>query len=295
LKLAGIDIGSNAMRLLIGEVVEFNDKIHISKLSLIRLPIRLGSDVFDHGEISIQKEKDFINGMSAFKTIMDIHKVEGYRACATSAMRGANNGPSIVEKTRKETGISIEIIDGDTEAEIILSTFHLLSLEEHTPYLYIDVGGGSTEISLLLNGKSAASHSFKIGTVRILGNNVKDEEWSSMLAWVKELKREFHPKKAIGSGGNINKIIKLCCNDNENIMDVSLMKALLNEMEAMSVKERMLQWDLRSDRADVIVPASNIYLKVLEKAGISTIIIPKIGLADGLLYKQYSSAKQFLK
>ncbi len=292
MKFAGIDIGSNAMRLLIGEVTEFNNKTHISKLSLVRLPIRLGSDVFENGEISDQKKIDFIKGIGAFKSIMDIHKVQGYRACATSAMRGASNGKQLVEKTREKTGIDIEIIDGDTEAEIILSTFHLLSLEKHTPYLYIDVGGGSTEISLLLNGKSAASHSFKIGTVRILGNNVEKSEWTSMLSWVKELKNEFKPTLAIGSGGNINKIIKLCCQNDENTMDVRRMKALLNEMKTMSVRERMLQWDLRSDRADVIVPASNIYVDVLDQAGISTIIIPKIGLADGLLYKQYIHEKE---
>lgn len=291
MKFAGIDIGSNAMRLLIGEVIELNSKVHISKLSLVRLPIRLGGDVFDTGEISPQKEKDFIKGMEAFKIIMDIHKVEAYKAFATSAMRTAKNGNEVVDEVFKETGIEIEIIDGEKEAEIIQSTFHLLSLEKNIPYLYIDVGGGSTEISLLINGKSKASHSFMIGTVRMLQNKVPEGEWDKMLSWVDILKEKYHPKIAIGSGGNINKIIKLFYQNNEQILNVDLIRSLLEEMENLTIEERMQKWDFRSDRADVIVPAAQIYLNVLDHAGIQTIFIPKIGLADGILYHLYSEAK----
>lgn len=279
------------MRILIGEVYDLNNEIHISKLSLVRLPIRLGSDVFNDGRISSQLKRDFIKGMQAFKLIMDIHKVEGYKACATSAMRTANNGINIVKDTLDETGLEIEIISGDQEAEFILSTFHLLSLKQDIPYLYIDVGGGSTEISLLINGKAEASHSFEIGTVRILQNKVKENEREAMLTWVDELKEKFKPKFAIGSGGNINKIIKLCCHDNENILQVELMRSLSAELQKVTLLERMQRWDLRSDRADVIIPAAQIYLDVVDHAGISSIMIPKIGLADGLLYSLYKELK----
>lgn len=292
MKFAAIDIGSNAMRLLIGEVLEMDNKVHISKLSLVRLPIRLGSDVFNEGRISQGKEEDFIQGMEAFKIIMNIHKVEDYRAYATSAMRTAENGLEVAEKVLEKTGIQIRIIDGDEEADIILSTFHLLALNENTPYLYIDVGGGSTEISLLIDGKAKASHSFQIGTVRMLENSVEKGVWDEMLTWVDVLKEKYHPKVAIGSGGNINKIIKLCCNDNEIEMNKELMRSLLSEMEEMTIQERMLKWDLRSDRADVIVHASSIYLNVMDHAGIESILIPKIGLADGILYHLYNEAME---
>lgn len=292
MKFGGIDVGSNAMRLLIGEVVEVDNKVHISKLSLVRLPVRLGSDVFDNGMISPQKEIDFIRGMEAFRLIMGIHQVSDYRACATSAMRNALNGADIAEKTFQKTGIDLEIIDGDKEGEIILSTFHLLSLDQNKPYLYIDVGGGSTEISLLIDGKAEMTHSFNVGTVRMLSNKIPEGEWENMLSWADDVSSKYKPEFAIGTGGNINKIIKLCCQNNEMIMDVNLMRQLSETMSTMTIQERMLRWDLRSDRADVIVPAAQIYLNVLEHVGISSIIVPKLGLADGLLYSMFKKAME---
>ena len=292
MKFGGIDVGSNAMRLLIGEVIEVDNIVRISKLSLVRLPVRLGGDVFENGIISPQKEVDFINGMEAFRIIMGIHQVSDYRACATSAMRNALNGADIAEKTFKKTGIDLEIIDGDKEGEIILSTFHLLSLDQNKPYLYIDVGGGSTEISLLIGGKAEMSHSFNVGTVRMLSNKIPEGEWDNMLAWADDVSSRYKPEFAIGTGGNINKIIKLCCQNNEMIMNVNLMRQLSETMSNMSVQERMIRWDLRSDRADVIVPASQIYLNVLEHVGISSIIVPKLGLADGLLYSMFKKAME---
>jgi exopolyphosphatase/guanosine-5'-triphosphate,3'-diphosphate pyrophosphatase len=292
MKLAAIDIGSNAMRLLVGEVYEQNGMININKSSLVRLPVRLGTDVFETGKISREKADRFIKGMEAFNIIRNIHKVESIRACATSAMRSAQNSGELIKETYDKTGLKIEIIDGQTEADIILSTFHLLDLENDVPYLYIDVGGGSTEISLLINGKSMASHSFKIGTVRMLTNKVKPETKMKMLEWVDRLKNEYHPQKAIGSGGNINKLVKLCCPLSEHEMDVSALKAIYDVMKDMTPSERMIAWELRSDRADVIVPASEIYLGILEHAGINTIIVPKIGLADGLLYNMYLDLKK---
>ena len=287
MKLAAIDIGSNAIRLLIGEVYEHNGLVNIDKLSLVRLPIRLGTDVFETGYISTEKAVDFIKGMQAFNIIKNIHKVKELRACATSAMRNAGNGKELVNKTLNETGIKIEIIDGQTEADIILSTFHLLSLEEDVPYLYIDVGGGSTEISLLINGKAMASSSFNIGTVRMLIGKVKPETRSKMLTWVDHLKSEYHPQKVIGSGGNINKLIKLCCPLSENEMDVTALQSIYDSMKSLSAEQRMVEWGLRSDRADVIVPASEIYLSIMKHSDINRVLVPKIGLADGLLYNMY--------
>ena len=287
MKLAAIDIGSNAIRLLIGEVYEQNGKVNISKSSLVRLPVRLGADVFETGSVSPEKAKDFIKGMEAFNIIKNIHEVKGLRACATSAMRNAKNGKELVKETFNKTGIEIEIIDGQTEADIILSTFHLLSLEKDMPYLYIDVGGGSTEISLLINGKAMASSSFNIGTVRMLTGKVNPETRSKMLTWVDHLKSEYQPQKAIGSGGNINKLIKLCCPLSENEMNISALRSIYKAMKILTPKERMINWGLRPDRADVIVPASEIYMSVMDHAGIDMILVPKIGLADGLLYNMY--------
>jgi exopolyphosphatase/guanosine-5'-triphosphate,3'-diphosphate pyrophosphatase len=291
LKYAGIDIGSNAMRLLIAELIDVSNEVSFTKLGYVRLPIRLGSDVFKTGEISPEKEADFIKGMEAFKLIMGIYKVKDYKAYATSAMRTAINGRKVVEDVFKKTGLKIEIINGDKEAEIIQSTFHLLSLEKNTPYLYIDVGGGSTEISLLLDGKSEGRLSFKIGTVRMLQNKVAEGEWEKMLAWVDVLRDRFHPKIAIGSGGNINKIIKLCCKNEEELLNINNLRFLSEEMKSMTVEERMLKWDLKNDRADVIVPASEIFLAILSHAGIDTIYIPKVGLADGILYHLHKESK----
>lgn len=287
MKLSAIDIGSNAIRLLIGEVYEQNGKVNISKSSLVRLPVRLGADVFETGSVSPEKAKDFIKGMEAFNIIKNIHEVKGLRACATSAMRNAKNGKELVKETFYKTGIEIEIIDGQTEADIILSTFHLLSLEKDMPYLYIDVGGGSTEISLLINGKAMASSSFNIGTVRMLTGKVNPETRSKMLTWVDHLKSEYHPQKAIGSGGNINKLIKLCCPLSESEMNISALRSIYKAMKILTPKERMINWGLRPDRADVIVPASEIYMSVMDHAGIDMILVPKIGLADGLLYNMY--------
>jgi exopolyphosphatase/guanosine-5'-triphosphate,3'-diphosphate pyrophosphatase len=292
MKLAAIDIGSNAMRLLVGEVYEQNGTITINKSSLVRLPVRLGADVFENGWISPEKADEFIKGMEAFDIISDIHKVEGIRACATSAMRNAQNGSEVVIETFDKTGIKIEIIDGQVEADIILSTFHLLDLEKDVPYLYIDVGGGSTEISLLINGQAMASKSFKIGTVRMLAGKVKPKTTLKMLEWADRLKTEYHPQKAIGSGGNINKLVKLCCPYSENEMETSALNAIYKIMKDLTPEERMVEWGLRSDRADVIVPASEIYLGVIEHAGINTILVPKIGLADGLLYNMYLDLKE---
>jgi exopolyphosphatase/guanosine-5'-triphosphate,3'-diphosphate pyrophosphatase len=292
MKLAAIDIGSNAMRLLVGEVYEQNGMITINKSSLVRLPVRLGTDVFETGIIGPEKADEFVKGIEAFNIIRKIHKVAGIRACATSAMRDAQNGRELAKEAYNKTGIEIEIIDGQVEADIILSTFHLLDLEKEVPYLYIDVGGGSTEISLLINGKAMSSQSFKIGTVRMLTGKVKPKTVVKMLEWVDRLKFEYHPQKAIGSGGNINKLVKLCCPLSENEMEIAALKAIYETMKDLTPEERMVEWGLRSDRADVIVPASEIYLGIIEHAGINTIIVPKIGLADGLLYNMYLDFKE---
>lgn len=287
MKLAAIDIGSNAMRLLVGEMFEHRDRMQINKLTLVRLPIRLGSDVFDNGFISESKSKDFIQGMKAFDIIQKIHQVDGIRACATSAMRDASNGKELAKKILKKTGIDIEIIDGKKEADLILSTFRLLSLKKDVPYLYIDVGGGSTELSVLINGESMASKSFKIGTVRMLSQSVTPETFDDLVSWVEEVTENFKLQKAIGTGGNINKLIKLCCPASVIEMDRSDLSDLYRAMRVLTPPERMMKWGLRSDRADVIVPASQIFLSIMDHAQLDSIIVPKVGLADGLLYDMY--------
>ena len=291
MKLAAIDIGSNAMRLLIGDVYEYEGKVQISKSSLVRLPIRLGEDVFRNGKIGSLKYNDFLRGMEAFNTIKSIHKVEATRACATSAMRNAENGKQLAKEALKKTGINIVIIDGQKEAGIILSTFNLLNLNNDTPYLYIDVGGGSTEISLLINGNAVVSKSFKLGTVRILADKVKPKTFENLLDWIDEIKNKYHPKSAIGSGGNINRLVKICDSASEDEVYIDSLRSIYNSMKNYSAKERMVKWELRADRADVIVPAIKIYLNVIEHAGIDSIMVPKIGLADGLLYNMYLDCK----
>lgn len=291
MKLAAIDIGSNAMRLLIGNVFEADGRMHITKLSLIRLPVRLGSDVFNSGSISDKKAQRFIKGMKAFDTIRKIHEVEDLRACATSAMRDASNGKKLVEKTYHKTGIKIKIIDGKAEADLILSTFQLLSLKPDKAYLYIDVGGGSTEISIVINGESKSSRSFRIGTVRMLSKQVSNDDREQMVEWLAMMASRYSIEKAIGTGGNINKLIKICCTSNETELSKEALSDVYRSMRVLTPQERMVRWSLRSDRADVIVPASQIFLSIMDNAGVESILVPKIGLADGLLYNLYQERK----
>ncbi|MDO5615271.1 MAG: exopolyphosphatase [Cruoricaptor ignavus] len=292
MKIAAIDIGSNAARLLINEVKETNDgQTEFTKLNLLRIPLRLGMDVFTYGEIREERKKMVIQSMKIFSDLMDIYNVEHYRACATSAMRDAKNGDEIREIVKETSGINIEIISGDEEAGLIYENHVAETLDSNFGYLYIDVGGGSTELMYFENGKMLYKRSFNIGTIRLLNGLVTDEFWKEMKA---EIKTKIVGKKdilGIGSGGNINKIFSLSKTKDGKPMSSATIKNYLKEFSALSVEERMWKYNLREDRADVLVPALEIFNKVMSWAGISKIYVPKISVADGLIHSIYEQKK----
>lgn len=282
-----IDIGSNAGRLLIGNVVEKNKNVSVKKILLTRVPLRLGEEVFTDKKISKEKLKKLIKTIKAYKNLMEVYEVGAYRAVATSAMREAENRKEVIKEVKNETGIELEVIDGNTEAEIIFSTFFTQKLDKDTDYLYIDVGGGSTEVSLLKKGEKMASMSFKMGTVRMLKGKVPDDKWVEMKDWVKGLK--FNGKiMAIGTGGNINRLLKMHKSPT-NIMTYADIKKVQAYIQSYSLEDRVTELGLRPDRADVILPATDIYLAVMKYAGVDQILIPKIGLTDGLIYNLHKN------
>lgn len=290
--LAAIDIGSNAARLLITEVKENSKrKPEFTKLNLLRVPLRLGMDVFLKGKIGKEREKMMVNTMKIFSSLMEIYQVEHYRACATSAMRDAKNGTEIIDAVKKTSDITIEIISGDEEAGLIYENHIEETLDKNYGYLYIDVGGGSTELMYFENGKMKYKKSFNIGTIRILKNLVTKEQWEEMN---REIKNKIAGKKniyAIGSGGNINKIFSMSKTKDGKPMSLATVKNYLKELSGLLVEERMIRYDLREDRADVIVPALQIFNNVMQKGGISKIYVPKISVADGLIHNLYDSFK----
>lgn len=290
MKLAAIDIGSNAARLLICEVRENgNDSPEFQKLNLVRVPLRLGFDVFEFRQVSYAREEMLVDTIKAFKLLMDVHQVDFMTACATSAMRDASNGPEIIERIKNETGVNIHIISGDTEAEYIYGT---RLMERNIPaksFLYIDVGGGSTEITLFENGELVYKSSHNIGTIRILKNQVSDDQWNIMKADIRKLvKNKTGKMVAIGSGGNINKVFSLSKRKEDKPLYLDTLKDYYKELSSVTVAERIRLYKLKEDRADVIVPALLIYINVLIWAEIEEIYVPKIGLADGLIRNLYS-------
>ena len=291
--IAAIDIGSNAARLLINEVTHYKDgSMDYTKLNLVRIPLRLGFEVFAQGAISKEKEKQVIATMKAFKLLLGIYKVEHYRACATSAMRDASNGKSIVEQVKKQTGIDIDIISGAEEASILYET-HIAELLDHSQaYLYIDVGGGSTEVTLFAEQHIVFKESFNIGTIRLLQDQITEAQWEHMKWTVKTHTRPLNNIATIGSGGNINKIFSLSKRKEGKPLSLELLKDYYKELSSSNVEERMHLYDLRRDRADVIVPALQLYTNLMRWARSEEIYVPKIGLADGLikmLYREQSA------
>ena len=282
-KYGAIDIGSNAVRLLLVNVYHHEDITTFKKVSLVRVPIRLGSDVFERGEISEEKAIDFERTMIAFEQLMKVHKVDQYRACATSAMRDAKNGMSIIQGVKERTDINIEIISGDEEAEIIRSTHIEERLEENHDFLYVDVGGGSTEISFYKNGQLANSRSFNIGTIRLLNGQVTDEMWDDMQHWVKDITDGHRDLDIIGSGGNINKIYKILAKENWQGIEYPELQGLIKELNELDYDQRMMKFRLHPDRADVIVFAGNIFERIMNWSEGGKIFVPKLGLADGLI------------
>ncbi len=293
LKFAAIDIGSNAVRLLLTNVIEENETTTFQKSSLIRIPLRLGEDAFSTGMLSERRVEKLVKTMIAYRHLMEVEDVIDYKACATSAMREAENANEVIRRVQEESGIAIEIIDGKREAEIIYSNGIVEMLNDYNPYLYVDVGGGSTEITLFENKMNVASRSFNIGTIRMLKDKVTKESLDEMKAWVKDLNVQRRNPKIIGSGGNINKIYKLSGKKTEGApLLYSEFKEMYQFLRYYSVDERIKILGMNPDRADVIIPAAKIYLKVMKWAGVKQVIVPTIGVSDGIvhtLYKEHST------
>ena len=287
LRFAAIDVGSNAIRLLISNVVETNPPEFI-KASIIRLPVRLGDDTFVNQWISDEKIRQLILSFKSFKNIMQVYKVINYKACATSAMREAKNSAEVVSRLKEETGIYTEIISGRKEAEIIYLN-HITSISGQTkPYLYVDVGGGSTEIILFSGNEIKLSESFNIGTVRMLNKSIPEGEIDRLTGWSKRYSELYHETEIIASGGNINRIFKLSGLKESKPLTISQLNNFYKILQNMSYEERILNYRLNPDRADVIVYAAFIFLNVMKHAKIHKLYVPKVGLSDGIIRQLYS-------
>ncbi|MFO8146656.1 MAG: Ppx/GppA phosphatase family protein [Bacteroidota bacterium] len=285
---AAIDIGSNAVRLLISTITEQENKEPIfKKTSLVRVPIRLGSDVFMTKNISEENKLRMVDTLHAFQLLMKSYKIEKYKACATSAMREANNGQEVADLIEQKTGVQINIIDGNDEAAMIAATdLHELIQSDKT-YLYVDVGGGSTEFTLYSNGDTIASRSFKLGTVRILENIVEPGTWDEVESWVKEVTKNYQKVDLIGSGGNINNIFKSSGKSVGKPLSFLYLSSYYQLLNSFTYEERITELNLNSDRADVIIPAAKIYLSAMKWTKARRIYVPKIGLADGIIKSLY--------
>ena len=293
---AAIDIGSNAVRLLIKRLNNPDTLPVFNKVLLLRVPLRLGFDVFSSGEISERKHKDLIRLMKAYKHLMKIYDVADYRACATSARRDAANGSKIIKSVEKASGIRIEIIDGQEEARMIYNN-HIETMKGHKGnFMYVDVGGGSTEINLLTDGVLVCSRSYNIGTVRILNGAVLESEWNRLRRDMKDLAASYPDINLIGSGGNINRLFKMAEHRDKRYprMTVASLKALYEKLQPLSVEERMEEYNMKQDRADVIVPAGNIFLTIAEITRSTYIYVPVIGLSDGIIDELYTKHKSGL-
>ena len=282
--LAAIDIGSNAARLLISEVIQEKDGVtSFKKLNLLRVPLRLGFDVFDHQEIGAEKIEMLEQTMLSYKHLMQAYKVTALKAFATSAMRDAKNSSEIIKRIVANTGIQIEIISGDKEADLVYENHIAENMDKEHSYLYVDVGGGSTEVSFYSKGISVFKKSFNIGTIRLLQNGVSEAQWDELRDTLKLVTKGHQEVVGIGSGGNINKVFSMSKRKDGKPLPVALLKDYYRELSAVTLAERVKQYDLRPDRADVIVPALLIYLNTMRWAGAEEIYVPKIGLADGLI------------
>jgi exopolyphosphatase/guanosine-5'-triphosphate,3'-diphosphate pyrophosphatase len=292
LQFAAIDIGSNAVRLLIKSVVPDDPSDSFTKVLMVRVPLRLGQESFVSGKISDDKAKQLIRLMKAFKQLIKIYDVTDYRACATSAMRDAKNSKELVKEIRKETNIKIEIINGQEEAFIIYESHFADNLNKILNYIYVDVGGGSTEISVITKGELLESKSYDIGTVRLLNNKVKNEEYDRLNKDLAELKVLYKINDIIGSGGNIIKLNSLAKVRKNNKLSIVKLEELNESLKSLSVDERIISYKLKPDRADVIIHAAKVYIDVANGIGASHIIVPTIGLADGIIHMLYMKWKE---
>jgi exopolyphosphatase/guanosine-5'-triphosphate,3'-diphosphate pyrophosphatase len=283
LKYGAIDIGSNAVRLLIADIIENNDSISFKKNTLIRVPLRLGDDAFLHQHISDKKADDLVKTMHAFRSLMDVYKVTQYLAFATSAMREAKNGDQVVKRIIEEANINLEIIHGQKEAKIIYASHADQAIDKSKTYLYVDVGGGSTELSLFSAGELVVSKSFNLGTIRILDNQDTEETWNDMHDFLREHTRNFKAISGIGTGGNINKLYKLADEKDKAPLSFSKLKSLYTYLNSFSLKDRINVLGLNQDRADVIIPACEIYLSVMKWGGVKQMYVPSVGMVDGII------------
>lgn len=292
MKLAAIDIGSNAARLLITEVIEMEKGEPVfNKLNLVRVPFRLGFDVFEEGVISKPKIGMVLQTMKAFKHLCNAYEISYLKACATSAMRDARNSADVIRKVRMEAGIDIEIISGDLEANLVYENHVAENMDKDNSYLYIDVGGGSTELSFFSNGILIYKKSFNIGTIRLLKDMITEKEWDEMKDILKAVTKGQKKVVAIGSGGNINKVFSMSKKKDGKPLSLELLKDYYKELDNTPLNERIIKYGFRPDRADVIVPALSIYINAMRWAGAEEIFVPKIGLADGLIRHLYDEIK----
>lgn len=282
--LAAIDVGSNAARLLIKHVdIDVDGNRSLNKLLFLRIPLRLGMDVFGDGRISKDRGMEFLSAMKAYKQLMKVYHVRKYRACATSAMRDAKNGKALMKRIKNKAHVNLEIISGDEESGIIYDN-HLANLPSQGAFLYVDVGGGSTEISFICNGQRIFGQSFNVGTIRLLKGKVKKNELMALKTEVTKVTAGYDNIKIIGSGGNINKLFRLANKKKKlEALPVDVLHKLYDSLSKMSVEERMVAYELKPDRADVIVPAAEIFLHVAASSKAKEIIVPNIGLADGII------------
>ena len=283
MRYAAIDIGSNAVRLLIADLTDNDGIISFKKNTLIRVPLRLGDNAFLDQFISDKKAEDLLKTMQAFKNLMDVYKVTDYMACATSALREAENGQELVKKIKEKIDLNLEIVEGEKEAHIIYSSHIEQTLDRKKNYLYIDVGGGSTELSIFSDGAMLASKSFDLGTIRILDNQDKDETWEDLKEWIKVETRNFKNLSGIGTGGNINKLFKLSEEKEGMPLGYVKLKTLFGYLNSFSLKDRINILGLNQDRADVIIPACEIFLTIMKWASIKHVYVPKVGMVDGII------------
>lgn len=289
---AAIDIGSNAVRLLFCNVIEAKGKTFFEKEELIRMPVRLGEDVFLKKEISPLKVEKLVNAMKGFAELMKVFDIVAYKACATSAMRDAKNGSEVIERVKNESGIQIEIIDGKTEAQTIFSNHVEEILDPMKSYLYIDVGGGSVELTLISEKKVIASRSFNVGTLRMLFDTIDKEEWDEYKQWIRKHTHGIKPLHAIGSGGNINKLFKMSGKKDSKHLSYEKLKSMHDMLSSYTYEERITVLGLKPDRADVIIPASKIFLTAMKHADIDKVYVPQIGLSDGIVHLLYEEHKK---
>ncbi|HEX2629430.1 MAG TPA: exopolyphosphatase [Chitinophagaceae bacterium] len=292
MRLGAIDIGSNAARLLITDVIPGpQNEPEFVKTALVRVPLRLGFDVFDKGEITPARVEKIMKTIKSYKLLLEVYDVKHLKACATSAMRDAINGADIIKKVKAETGIAIHIISGQEEASFIYENHVAENLTKDESYLYIDVGGGSTELTFFSDGKLIFKESFNIGTIRLLKNQVTEAQWDEMKEYIRTKTKGYHHVTAIGSGGNINKIFSISKRKEGKPLSLELLRDYYKEFSNLSLSQRMSLYKLREDRADVIVPALLIYINVMRWTDADEIFVPKIGLADGLIHALYEEVK----